>query len=189
MIIKMSDVLSGDGEILAGAVNGRKALAKMTGQISEEPSGPQELFLDFRDVRVATASFLRESVFAFRDLVRHRRSNFYPVIANAAQSVEEELKILLENDNSVLMLCSLDRQAKPQNPRLLGRLDPKQRLTFDLVQRGITDAGQLMRENGKSENVKQTAWNNRLAALSTLGLVIEINEGRAKKYRPLFEEA
>jgi hypothetical protein len=46
-----------------------------------------------------------------------------------------------------------------------------------------------MKENGKSEHVKQTAWNNRLAALSTLGLVIEINQGRAKKYRPLFEEA
>ncbi len=71
----------------------------------------------------------------------------------------------------------------------LGELDPKQRLTFDLVhERGETDAGALMRDFGESEGVKHTtAWNNRLASLAALGLIIEQSQGRSKRYRPLFE--
>jgi hypothetical protein len=189
MRIKMQDVLDNASGILAGAINGRKGLAKLLEQISEEPDKPEELFLDFSGVQVATASFLRETVFAFRDTVRRRRSNFYPVIANAVSAVEDELKVLVQSDNSVLMLCSLDRKGRPHTPRLVGNLDPKQRLTFDLVQKGTTDAAQLMRDNANTENVKQTAWNNRLAALTSLGLVVELSAGRAKRYRPLFEEA
>jgi hypothetical protein len=45
-----------------------------------------------------------------------------------------------------------------------------------------------MREHGESEGVKQTAWNNRLVALAAMGLVVELSEGRAKRYRPLFME-
>lgn len=189
MRIKMQGVLEGHSEVLAGALNGRKALAKLLEQIGDEPEKPEELFLDFSGVQVATASFLRETVFAFRDTVRRRRSKFYPVIANAEPVVEDELKILVQSDNSALMLCCLDRKGKPHKARLVGNLDPKQRLTFDLVQRGVTDAARLMREHGERENVKQTAWNNRLAALSSLGLVVELSAGRAKRYRPLFAEA
>ncbi len=70
----------------------------------------------------------------------------------------------------------------------LGELDPKQRLTFDLVcEHGETDAGALMRSYGESEGLKHaTAWNNRLASLASRGLVIEQSYGRAKRYRPLF---
>ena len=42
-----------------------------------------------------------------------------------------------------------------------------------------------MRVHGKNERVQQTAWNNRLSALASLGVVIEFSEGRAKRYRPL----
>jgi hypothetical protein len=123
----------------------------------------------------------------YRDTIRRRGSNLYPVIANASQLVEEELKILVSSESDVLMLCALDENDQPHKPRLLGRLDPKQRLTFDLVQRcNETDAAELMREHGEKERVKQTAWNNRLAALASLGLVVELSEGRAKRYRPLF---
>ena len=189
MRIKMQDILGSRKDILAGAINGQKALTNMLGLINAEPEKAEELFLDFNGVQVATASFLREAVFAFREKVRGRRSNFYPVVANANSAVEDDLKVLVQSDNSVLMLCALDRKGKPHKMHLVGSLDPKQRLTFNLVQKGVTDAGQLMREHGENENVKQTAWNNRLAALTALGLVVEMNAGRTKKYRPLFVEA
>jgi hypothetical protein len=35
--------------------------------------------------------------------------------------------------------------------------------------------------------VKQTAWNNRLSALAMSGLVVELSEGRSKRYKPMFE--
>jgi len=173
-------------KVLAGALSGRKALTKLLELTRQEPLEPAPVFLDFAGVNVATASFLRETVLAYRDAVRRRRSNFYPVIANANELVEEELKILVTSDGDVLMLCKLDEENQPQQPRLLGKLDPKQRLTFDLVQQcKETDAAELMRVHGKNERVQQTAWNNRLSALASLGVVIEFSEGRAKRYRPL----
>jgi hypothetical protein len=46
-----------------------------------------------------------------------------------------------------------------------------------------------MRDYGESEKTKvQTAWNNRLASLAGLGLVVELSQGRAKRYRSLFAE-
>jgi hypothetical protein len=187
MRIQMSKL--GNAEVLAGAVTGRKVLEKLLERTDKEPAAPEPVFLDFTGVNVATASFLRETVLAYRDSVRRRRSNFYPVIANANQVVEEELKVLVSTDGDVLMLCLLDENGLPREPRLLGKLDPKQRLTFDLVQkRGVTDAAELMRDHGEGENIKKTAWNNRLAALANLGLVVESSEGRTKRYRTLLAE-
>ena len=173
-------------KVLAGALSGRRAYAKLLELTRQEPLEPDPVFLDFADVKVATASFLRETVLACRDMVRRRRSNFYPVIANANELVEEELNVLVTSGGDVLMLCTLDEDSQPHEARLLGKLDPKSRLTFDLVQqRKETDAAELMRVYGKNERVQQTAWNNRLSALASLGVVVELSEGRAKRYRPL----
>ena len=121
-------------KVLAGALNGRRFRRNCWNSRDKEPLVPEPVFLDFAGVNVATASFLRETVLAYRDAIRRRRSNFYPVIANANQVVEEELKILVTRTADVSMLCQLDENNQPQQPRLLGKLDPKQRLTFDLVQ-------------------------------------------------------
>jgi hypothetical protein len=186
MRIRMRDLADGDGRVLAGAINGRKAVARLLELTAREPDQPDTVFLDFEGVDVATASFLRESVLAFRDAVRRRRSNLYPAIANASDLVADELRLLVAPHGNALMLCSLDENGQPHEPRLAGELDPKQRLTFDLVsERGETDAGELMREHGGSEKT-QTVWNNRLASLTNLGLLVELSQGRSKRYRPLF---
>ncbi len=167
----MRDFAQGDVRVLAGAINGRKALARLLELTGREPDRPETMFLDFAGVDVATASFLRESVLAFRDTVRRRRSNLYPVVANANDPVAEELRILVAPHGNALMLCSLDENGKPHEPRLAGELDPKQQLTFDLVsERGVTDAAELMREYGASEKTTaQTAWNNRLTRSAAWG--------------------
>ena len=178
-----------DSAVLAGALNGRATLNRLLAESTSEPSGPEPVFLDFSGIDVATASFLRESVLAFRDIVRGRRSQFYPVVANASEVVRDELMELLRPRGDVLMTCILSGGGAVVEASPMGELDPKQRLTFDLVHtHGETDAGALMREYGKSEGVRHTtAWNNRLASLAALGLVIEQSQGRAKRYRPLFE--
>lgn len=176
--------------VLAGALTGRRVLGKLLEHTSREPFQPEPVFLDFDGVEIATASFLRESVLAFRDTVRlRRRSNLYPVIANPNELVYEELKVLV-TQGDVLMLCRLDEDNQPHEPQLLGELDPKQRVTFDLVKRlGETDASGLMRDYGESERTTvQTAWNNRLASLVNLGVLVELSQGRTKRYRPLFPE-
>lgn len=179
----------GGGAVLAGALSGKAALGRLLEQTMVEPSTPELVRLDFSDVEVATASFLRESVLAFRDIVRGRRSNFYPVIANANEPVREEFIELLGARGDVMMACTLGDDESVLESALLGDLDPKQRMTFECVrEHGETDAGELMRTYGESERLKHaTAWNNRLASLANLGLVFELSEGRAKRYRPLFE--
>ena len=181
----MRQVFGENDQMLAGAITGRKALARLVECTNINPAQPEEIYLDFEGVEVATASFLREAVFAFRDAIRRDRPNYYPVVANANELVEDELKVLLGSRGDALLLCALDEKGKPSHPRLLGDLETKQKATFDLVQCGETDAAQLMKNHGKTEGVKQTAFNNRLAALAALGLIAEITEGRAKRYRPV----
>lgn len=192
MRISMKELLqpADDGGTLEVALTGRKIFAKLIESTGTEPGEAETVFLDFGGVNVATASFLRESVLAFRDDVRHRRSNFYPVIANASDLVTEELKVLVRSRGDAVMLCSLDADGKPHQARLIGELHPKQRMTFDLVQqRGETSAAELMRESGEAEKTTGVqAWNNRLSALASLGIVVELSQGRMKKYRPLFRK-
>jgi len=177
-------------QVLAGAIPGQKAWMKLIERTSQEPLQPEPVFLDFKGVDVARASYLREAILNFRNTVRQRRSNFYPIIANANAAVIEELTILLDPRGDVLMLCALDEGGEAHAPQLLGKLDPKQRFTFALVrERGETDASELMQKHGDKEGVKQTAWNNRLASLAGLGLIVELSEGRNKRYRPLLAGA
>ncbi len=186
MVISMAAV-GKRSKVLAGAPSGRAAFARLLSEAVQEPLVPEPLYLDFAEVDIATASYLRESVLQFRDTVRRQRSNYYPVVANANAQVIEELALLIQSGNDILMTCTLDEQGIPSQATLIGNLDPKQKLTFDLVnQKGETDASELMREHGADETVKQTAWNNRLVALAGLGLIYELSQGRTKRYKPLF---
>ena len=187
--MKLDMAVLGGGPTLTGAVNGKAALSRLVSAATAEPQQPEPVFLDFSGIGVATASYLRESILAFRDLVRGRRSTLYPVIANANEDVRDELAELMRARGDVLVVCTLDVGGSVVEVGLIGDLDSKQRITFDLVRaRGETDAGELMRAYGESEGLKHTtAWNNRLAALAARGLLMEVSQGRAKRYRPLFE--
>jgi hypothetical protein len=185
--VSISQVAPGS-PILSGALRGQDLLARLLREIALEPTSPEALFLDFTGIEVATASFLRESVLSFRDIVRGRRSMIYPVIVNANDAVREDLTELVKSRGGVLLTCQLADDGTVSDSRLIGDLDPKQQLTFDLVrQRGETDAGELMRECGTKETVGSTAWNNRLSSLVALGLIIELSYGRTKRYKPLLQ--
>ena len=84
------------------------------------------------------------------------------------------------------MTCTLSKNTEPSNASLIGELDPKQGLTYKLVQeKGETDAAEL---RDQKEGGAPTVWNNRLSALVDLGLIIELREGRSKRYKTLFKK-
>ena len=177
-------------EICAGAVGGRELLGRLLALTAREPAAPEAVILDFAGIDVATASFLRESVLAFRDIVRGRRSEFYPVLANLNAVIREELEDLLQARGDAILSSEADDQGRFSKMTPLGKLDAKQQRLFELIgERREMDAAQLQREFGDAEGVKQTAWNNRLSALAMAGLVIELSEGRSKRYIPMFEGA
>ncbi len=178
--------------VLAGALNGKRALAKFVAMTVQEPFEAEPVFLDFSKVDVATASFLRESALTLRDIVRGQRSNFYPVIANANENIRDELFELVDGQRSdVLITCTLGDSDTVTDVALIGELEPVQRRTFDLVRQiGETDASGLMRAHGASDRTTHTtAWNNRLTSLAFLGLLVEVSQGRTKRYKPLFGDA
>ena len=171
--------------ILSGAPSGRELFGKLVAMLPSEPDTPEPLLLDFGKVQVATASFLRESVLQFRDFVRGRKSNLYPVVANAASDIIDELFELVQPRGEVIMTCNIGDDGAVVRSRHIGKLDPMQKLTFDLVNsQGETTASKLV--ESQAGDIKATAWNNRLASLSNLGLISEQAQGRAKTYRPLF---
>src|SRR3712207_4459832 len=122
MRISMCKLLEGDGKMLAGSITGRKALAKLVERTDMNPTEPEEIYLDFERVDIATASFLREAVLVFRDTIRRNRPNYYPVVANANNLIVDELKVLLGMRGDALMLCTLDASGTPSNARLTGDL-------------------------------------------------------------------
>jgi hypothetical protein len=175
--------------VLSGAINGKAAFAAMVKAVDREPPNPTALYLDFVDVAVATASYLRESVFALKAHLRHVSSKYYPVAANANASVYDDLLTIANARNDAILSCSLTEQGDIFDISLVGQLDPKQQMTFDLVNElKDADAGRLMHRYGEKEQITSTtAWNNRLASLVARGLIREFTRGRAKYYRPVLE--
>jgi hypothetical protein len=109
--------------------------------------------------------------------------------------VYDEILLIANAKSDAILSCQIDINESVSEINLIGQLDPKQKLTFDLVNelRGNellgVDANQLMAKYGASEQTKNpTAWNNRLASLVSKGLVREFTQGRSKYYRPLIEE-
>ena len=172
----------GNQAVLAGAAEGGALLSRLLTNI-EEPPTAEPLFLDFDGIAVATASFLRDGPLAYRQLVRSRGSNVYPVIANANDKIIEELRLFLVSQNDAMFSCALSRAGSVSKVRLIGKLDEKQSVTLELVRRlKEVDTGTLV-EGGFDPSVKATAWNNRLSALVAKGLLIESARGRAKYFR------
>ena len=176
-----------DGQtILTGATAGRRMLSVL---IANTPptDAPTPVFLDFEGVEVATASFLRESVIAFRDYARQSLPNIYPAVANLTPVVAEELDFFIRSRGDVLWSCNLDADGKAVAARLIGDLDPAQRATFNTVQElGATSAPELAARFA-DEQIGPTAWNNRLSALATKGVLVEQRHGKSKSFSPLLE--
>lgn len=177
------------GALLGGATLGRHVCSNMLARIVTEPRSPEPIYLDFAKVELGTASFLRESVLEFKRVLREKKSRFYPVVANLGPELREDLCEVIYSSRDAIIECWSSGPSEKLEWKLIGDLDPKQMLTFELVhEAGETDAKTLMLSYGEQEGTtRTTAWNNRLSSLENLGIIIGEDSGRSKKYRPLFE--
>lgn len=172
-------------DVLAGSLLGQRMFASWVRE-TQSPVGPELCFIDFEGIAVATASFLRDSVLAYRDYVRKHHQNLYPVGANLNSEVSEELHEFLSSRTDAFVVCDLGPSGKPKKQRVIGRLEGKQLLALqEVLKRGETDAPTLA--EAEQDQGAPTVWNNRLAALAARGLLIEINQGRGKRYKPVIE--
>jgi hypothetical protein len=178
--------LAGDRAVLTGSAPGRKLLSALI-EGAGRPAAPEVAFLDLSSVEVATSSFLRESVFGFRDYARAALPNLYPVVANASSGVLEELDFFVRHRSDVLWCCCRDNDGTVTKAHVLGELDPIQRQTFEAVlERGSASAPELAAA-ASGDSIGPTAWNNRLSALASKGLLIERRHGKTKTFSPVLE--
>ncbi len=180
--------MTGGQTVLSGAIPGRKLLSALIAATRSSET-PMPAFLDFARVEVATASFLREAVIGFRDYARQALPNVYPVVANLLPAVTEELDFFVRARGDALWNCELDGNDGVVSARLIGELDPAQRSTFEaVIELGAITAPELA-VRFPSQGIGATAWNNRLSALATKGLLVERKQGKSKSFSPLLEIA
>ena len=180
--------LMGGQTVLSGAISGRKLLSALIAA-TPSPEAPAPAFLDFTQIEVATASFLREAVIGFRDYVRHSLRNVYPVVANLQPAVAEELDFFVRTRGDVLWSCELDAGDTVVSARLIGELDPAQRSTFDVARELGTITAPELAARFTDQRIGSTAWKNRLSALASKGLLVERKQGKSKSFSPLLEIA
>jgi hypothetical protein len=155
-----------------------------------EMAEPALVLLDFKGVALATSSYLSEVLLPLRDHLRLRRHPGYVVAANLYDKVREELEETLRRSGDALLTCATDAAGHITDVQLCGKLEDKLQETLSLVSRKReATAAQLHEESRMTDTVGATAWNNRLASLAAKSLVVEILQGRTKKYRPVLEVA
>lgn len=184
MILSLYD-LSERQAILSGVHAGRKLFARLVAAAAG-PATDEIAYMDFSNISVATGSFLRESVMAFRDYARSTLPHLYPVVANTSEAVAEELDFLLRHRKDALWVCRRDLDGKVSEAAVIGELDIGHRAAFDLVAslRGASAPDLAARGD---TSIGPTAWNNRLASLAARGLLIERRMGKSKLFSPVLE--
>lgn len=186
-LIRIADFTE-DATVLAGARSGARLFAALAAALPPPARTAQPLYLDFSEVVVATASFLRESVLPLKALARTVRSSWYPVVANASPEILEELEVVCSARSDAILACRVTDQGNVHSLTLVGSLDAKQRDAYEFViSSGGTTAKMLMEATATAERaaLSPTAWNNRLSALVEKGIVSEVSEGRQKVYTPV----
>lgn len=172
--------------ILGGAQGGKTLLSRLIDiATNTQVTSPTLWLWDFSGVEVVSASFVREAFISMQALLKAQRSPLLPAIANATPDVREDLQLALKDAGKAMLFCTLAADGRPSDVAPVGALESYAAATFALVAaRGETDAKELM---AAQDDIKigHTAWNNRLAHLAAIGLVVEIPQGRAKRYRAL----
>lgn len=170
---------------LTGVSRARQLLAKLIiWTATESPKGT--LILDFNNVGDASASFLRESILAFRDYVRVYQPELFPVLANISDAVREEFNTLLRDRGEAMPGCRLDASGAPVDPEVLGVLEPGLSHTLDIIR----SRGQMTLKDLRdtSQATKPTTWSNRIASLIRQGFVVPIPEPNKRVYQFVLAE-
>lgn len=183
VIISIFELMD-DSSTLAGLPRGEEAFTRLV-RAANKINGLTRVFLSFKNVDVATASFLRESVLNFRTFCRGMKRDLYPIVADANIDIIDELSELLKLMGDAIVSCELSNEGIASGVRIIGRLEEKQTVALQAVlEAGEADAGTLAE---KYQDVEPTAWNNRLTSLVVKGILVELRKGRAKYYKPVLE--
>ncbi len=160
---------------LVGAAAGRAAATKLQ---TATAALPTPWVLAFDGIELITASAFREAILS---IVRWAADDGRAcLLANVNEVTCEEGLIAAAQSGSVLLFCKFDGSLIA-DVVARGPLDAKLETTLALVlQLGEADAKAVSEASG--EDTVTTAWNNRLVALTRMGLLAERKLGKTKYY-------
>jgi hypothetical protein len=139
------------------------------------------LLIDFDGVGAASASFLRESVLAFRDYARGYQPEVFPVVANLNDEIREEFALLLRSRGEAILCCRVDDAGQIVDVQVLGALDSSLERTLDAIkERGAVSLAEL---RSLPDDAKASTWSNRLASLIRQGFVVPSPNQKRRQYR------
>jgi len=185
VVLRLTDLTS-DFPSLTGVGRARRLLARLIEwSARESPQGT--LLIDFSGVAAASASFIRESVLAFRDYARAYQPELFPVVANVGDDIREEFETLLKARREAILACRLDESGRPAEPEVLGQLEPGLAQTLEAIRtRGqltLSDLGEMF------TGTSAPTWSNRIANLIRQGFVVPKQEQNRRAYRFVLTEA
>jgi hypothetical protein len=165
---------------LIGATAGRKAAQALAEAVKGLPASPWLAF-DFSTVDMVSASAAREAFLGqlMDDLLER---GTLPVFVALNQEALDEVSFAAQAVKRPLVAAQKLVEGLPVGLKVLGGIEPKQLESLRAVaQLGETDAKTAHEAKGGTDT-GVTAWNNRLATLSALGLLTERKSGKTKYY-------
>ena len=168
---------------LAGASAGKAWFQEARSCLESGPPGWYAI--DFKGVKIATVSWLREAVVALKRFSAVLRPDIDLVAVNLSDLVREELAVALEATNNVMIVSDLIADSVVHQPTVLGRLDSALRETLNAIEQlPESDAPILAKV---VPHLGLSAANNRLASLEEKGILTSEKRGRKRVYRPVME--
>lgn len=173
------------GPRLQGKLPGRKDYARLCELLSESVPG-SVVFLDFAAVELVSGSWINSALVPLLSWAADERNDLFPAICNANEDVLDELTMVAKFTHSCFLIAS--GPIPPMRASLIGSLDPGQRITLEaLVQLQAVTGAELERLR-PGEEVRATAWNNRLKDLHEKRLLRRVRRGREQVYSPVLKE-
>jgi hypothetical protein len=173
------------GPRLAGKLPGKKDYARLCELLSEAGSGTV-VYLDFTGVEFVSGSWINAALVPLLAWAADERNDLFPAICNAKDEWLDELALVAKYTHTCFLVAQ--GPIPPRRAALVGLLDPGQRATLAaLVELQAVTGAELERKRPEEE-VKATAWNNRLKDLFEKRLLRRERRGREQVYSPVVKE-
>jgi hypothetical protein len=182
MIVRVRDEF---GTRLAGKLAGKRDYARLCGLLSQAAPG-SVAYLDFAGVEFVTGSWVNAALVPLLAWAADERNDLFPTLCNVPNEWVDELALVARYTHTCFLVAG--GAIPPRRATLVGSLDAGQRSTLEatVALRSVTGADLVRR--WPREEVKATAWNNRLRDLFEKRLLRRERKGREQVYSPVVRE-